>query len=41
MEPINSFFPPPFKCAISSAIFKEKGFEQFGLEIFLLSLKSL
>ena len=40
MEPINIFFPP-FKCSISSAIFKEKGFEQFGLQFFLLSLKNL
>ena len=40
MEPINSFFPP-FKSSISSAIFKEKGFEQYGLQFFLLSLKSL
>ena len=40
MEPINSFFPP-FQCAISSAILKEKGFEQFGLPFFLLSLKRL
>ena len=40
MEPINNFFSP-FKCAISSAIFKEKGFEQFGLQFSLLSLKRL
>ena len=33
MEPINSFFSP-FKCSIISAIFKEKGFEQFGLQFF-------
>ena len=36
MEPINSFFSP-VKSAIRSAIFKEKGFEQFGLQFFLLS----
>ena len=33
MEPINSFFSL-FKCWISSAIFKEKGFEQFGFNFF-------
>ena len=33
MEPINSFFSL-FKCWISSAIFKEKGFEKFGLQFF-------
>ena len=40
MEPINSFFSP-FKCGLSLAILKEKGFEQFGLQFFLLPLKSL
>ena len=40
MEPINSFFSP-FKCAISSAIFKEKGFEQFGLQFFLIVIKKV
>ena len=40
MEPINSFFHP-FKCSIISAIFKEKGFEQFGLQFFLIVIKKL
>ena len=40
MEPINSFFFP-FKCAISLAIFKEKGLEQFGLQFFIIIIKKL
>ena len=40
MEPINSFFPP-FKCSISSAIFKEKGFWKIWPSIFFIIIKKL
>ena len=41
MEPINSFFFPHFNVDLVQQYWKKKGFEQFGLQFFLLPLKSL